>query len=489
MPPSTQTGFPSKGCHNCRRRRLRCDKSYPACHKCSNSGEECLGYGAVLRWANAPAIRGKLAGYAPFTAPAPGTLSGPVQPTKEKIELPEEHEGTRGWEQTPLTPSAFLTDPLLNHLNRASRHYVHHFNTSVCRDLVSIDQNSRNPFRIMIPLISRFPYLEALVIATSAMHLATMHRYQGRSAHTELVDALAAKDKAIRSLRAAISHSTPASQAMVLVAIVFFINLDLIDSGKGGWKAHITAAGSLIASLQHNDLDASLVPLADAIAADCLTYRILGSTVNGGEAMPDADISVLTRMQAHSYHCCPPAILQIILSASQLGPEDSEQAMALLCRARALDVRDWVNSIRGLSAQDDLQVRVGIASAHRATACLYACLVVPAVGGHVPAEMQPDGLVLEILEHLATVPVDHALLKGTVWPTFMAGAQTDDVVWRGWCLDRLRAVWTKNPWICPWGYIRTATEMLEKIWDGRAALDGRNWLQQLKGSKDNCLIV
>ncbi|EHK50284.1 uncharacterized protein TrAtP1_007354 [Trichoderma atroviride] len=43
----------SKPCHNCRRRRLRCDRSWPTCHKCAVSGQECLGYGKVFIWAEA----------------------------------------------------------------------------------------------------------------------------------------------------------------------------------------------------------------------------------------------------------------------------------------------------------------------------------------------------------------------------------------------------------------------------------------------------
>lgn len=43
----------SKPCHNCRRRRLRCDRSWPTCHKCAVSGQECLGYGRVFVWTQA----------------------------------------------------------------------------------------------------------------------------------------------------------------------------------------------------------------------------------------------------------------------------------------------------------------------------------------------------------------------------------------------------------------------------------------------------
>ncbi|KAK4460434.1 acriflavine sensitivity control protein acr-2 [Cladorrhinum samala] len=98
--PKASSPFPpaqSKACHNCRRRRLRCDRSYPTCHKCSINGEECLGYGKVLRWANAPAVRGKLA-------------------CKSSI-----HN-----ESQVATIQHSLIDPLLNRLDQKSRGYMHH---------------------------------------------------------------------------------------------------------------------------------------------------------------------------------------------------------------------------------------------------------------------------------------------------------------------------------------------------------------------------
>lgn len=50
----------SKPCHNCRRRRLRCDRSWPTCHKCAVSGQECLGYGKVFVWTQAIDAQGNL---------------------------------------------------------------------------------------------------------------------------------------------------------------------------------------------------------------------------------------------------------------------------------------------------------------------------------------------------------------------------------------------------------------------------------------------
>lgn len=65
MPPAaakSQKDTSSKPCHNCRRRRLRCDRTHPYCSKCESRGTECLGYGQLFLWTGAVATRGKLAG-------------------------------------------------------------------------------------------------------------------------------------------------------------------------------------------------------------------------------------------------------------------------------------------------------------------------------------------------------------------------------------------------------------------------------------------
>ncbi|KAK1751528.1 fungal-specific transcription factor domain-containing protein [Echria macrotheca] len=479
-------------CHNCRRRRLRCDRSFPACLKCSVNGEACLGYGQILRWADAPALRGRLAG----KHRASEIRTGPTG----HVNSPDDTEVRRADDEVAeLGVIASLLDPMVNNLDRKSRYYVHHFATTVCRDLVSIDQDNHNPFRIMIPLITHYQYLEAIVIATSAMHLATLHRFRAPDVPTtgrELVDALAAKGRAIRLLHDAVEGTTTtmANRAPLLAAVVFFVNLDLIDSGKGGWKAHMKAARSLIAaiyrssSIQNQQVDATLAPLADAITADCLTYHILASTIStvpGPSAMDkDVDVlAVLERAQAYSYHGCPPVVMRSILRASHPTTADPGQ---LLDTVRSVDVHAWVQSITGLPAHDDTTARIELASAHRAAACLYILL---SSDQSVDKRDDIDNMVLQILQHLEKIPGDHVLLKGTVWPTFMAGAQTDDPYWRAWCFERLRAVWTRNPWVCPWGYVLTATEMMERIWTARDKGEGTNWLRGLKDSKEDLLIV
>ena len=82
----------SKACHNCRRRRLRCDRSYPGCGKCASRGIECLGYGQFFQWTGSVASRGKLAGES-SAASLYGTQAiseGNVNETLLPVDAPEE---------------------------------------------------------------------------------------------------------------------------------------------------------------------------------------------------------------------------------------------------------------------------------------------------------------------------------------------------------------------------------------------------------------
>lgn len=62
MPPGrVPITHPTIACHNCRRKRRRCDRSVPSCLKCSENRETCDGYSKQLTWIGVPAVKGDLA--------------------------------------------------------------------------------------------------------------------------------------------------------------------------------------------------------------------------------------------------------------------------------------------------------------------------------------------------------------------------------------------------------------------------------------------
>lgn len=153
----------NKPCHNCRRRRLRCDRSWPTCNKCTITGQECLGYGKVYVWTEGIDAHGKVksspgvrrtaqgenhgvAGHPSLVLhsgppPAPPADMGAVLDRQFAIStgksardgttiampsLPPGHD-----QQQPRSHGAYLapsqlTDPIFQDLDRNSRSYLAH---------------------------------------------------------------------------------------------------------------------------------------------------------------------------------------------------------------------------------------------------------------------------------------------------------------------------------------------------------------------------
>lgn len=138
---------PTKPCHNCRRRRLRCDRSYPSCHKCSTTGQECLGYGKLYKWADGAPGLSRRSGKTSKTAPAspactsdegPSRATTPPGPFIEQAAPSYQQDmqlilagASTAQMARPPTPWA-LVDPVFQDVELPYRHYL-----SYCEPLSS----------------------------------------------------------------------------------------------------------------------------------------------------------------------------------------------------------------------------------------------------------------------------------------------------------------------------------------------------------------
>ncbi|KAM3515660.1 hypothetical protein MY11210_000638 [Beauveria gryllotalpidicola] len=334
----------NKPCHNCRRRRLRCDRSWPTCNKCTITGQECLGYGKVYVWTEGIDSQGKVkpspgvrraahgenhgvaghpslvlhSGPPPLPPAAIGTVSDrqhPVGTSKSPLNpidtamptLPQcSAQQKIGGHATYLVPSQ-LTDPVFQDLDPTSRIYLAHFANRVCQDLVARDGPRTNPFRELIPLTRRHPLLLNIIIATSALHWANSlspktslsagisnpggYLAQLRSkhlvSHNAVVHALTAKQNAFYHLNRVLQTLDPAGSEVTLAAMHFFVKFDLIDlergEDRGSWQKHLKGASNVLALLTAaKPRDATNLKLRDCVVADCFIYHILGSTLASG---------------------------------------------------------------------------------------------------------------------------------------------------------------------------------------------------------------
>lgn len=292
-----------KACHNCRRRRLKCDRDVPACRKCALTGQDCLGYGKLFVWNEGVASRGKMMGKT-YPVPARDTDSVntrsliPAQVHYSEVFLPL---------QQPLL------DPLYQGLDDTSRGYLSHcmlptiteYNrpltancavaSTVSSDMVIANISDVNPFRSLIPFCRDHPILLHIILANSALHISCLHRRRldgpeehmpglatGELSTTDaadrasraMVDALSAKHKALILLRHALEDMSHIDVDMVAAVVHLFIIFELISPGEDEWKAHVEGALRLISYLHTLEIrHASPAALVrDCVTSDCLTY-------------------------------------------------------------------------------------------------------------------------------------------------------------------------------------------------------------------------
>lgn len=406
-----------------------------------------------------------------------------------------------------------LVDPLYQDLGNSHRYYLAYFTNRVCKDLVSHDVPSENPFRSLLTLTKAHPLLQYIIVAASAAHMSNLMRAplpslkenrmiafsRTNASQKALQDALVAKNKALILMHEALQDIEATGGDVALAAALFFINVELIESGKHGWRAHLEGAGRIMSLLQPSASSDNV--LRDYMLSDCFIYFILGSafmpikfqTKSYFEASQIP--AILDRAAANSYLCCPPAILQILHGASELSnmqddaisPAEIEAVgLALLHQARSFDIAAWANDARIVSYLHGIPIegRIHAGSAHSLAACLYILRAVPAVGAAVGPEFAQD-LSQEIYEHLTSVPDDDPNFKATTWPTFIFGAEARDETRRQWVMDRLQRLVVN----CPWGFLYTAMETLPVIWGLDEETAARGWIQTLKDPDMNFLLV
>lgn len=129
---------------------------------------------------------------------------------------------------------------------------------------MSYDLPEDNPFRALIPLTRAQPLLQHLLVSASAAHMSVLVRVPLLDsentvkatipsnldvAKVALQDSMVAKQKALQLMNHAVQNIESIGADVVLAAALFFVNLELIESGKHGWRAHLEGAGRIMSML------------------------------------------------------------------------------------------------------------------------------------------------------------------------------------------------------------------------------------------------
>jgi hypothetical protein len=124
LPLSQAMGARPGSCHNCRRGRLKCDRSIPQCLKCTSRGQSCLGYGVLLRWEKGMASRGKLVGVTSdsMSKIQNGDTTATIKAPRARVLSTRLPPLTSSESSSPRS----LTDPLVQDLDWTSRRYLNY---------------------------------------------------------------------------------------------------------------------------------------------------------------------------------------------------------------------------------------------------------------------------------------------------------------------------------------------------------------------------
>jgi hypothetical protein len=530
---STVLNLPTKACHNCRKRRWKCDRSLPVCHKCWSSGAECLGYGKLYVWNHGVASRGKMMGksYEERKAIEEAKPQTPAITWESDVAQDQRQAGEA---ESAMVLHRPLDDPLVNDLDRHSRYYLYHFATRLCDDMVVYDMPGQNPFRDLIPATSAHPLLLHIIIANSAFHIFNMsHKPIGQSAYqreqipslvayhqavsgyggplqSSYRDALTAKTQALSLLAQSVASVDASNIDLVLVTILLFVNYTLVESGQDKWKVHIDGAMHLIKLLGEPPyLQQPMSRLRLTILSDVLVFYVLGTTLSfstTSKFIPDSmELEPILRYaETNNYLSCPGPLLRIMLESFELPdsqppspgtPQEGiqDQVAVLLQRALDFDPIAWSHSFEPASPLDDLQQRVRIAFAHRSAVCIYLARVLPCTNPLLDptsgsALVSLTALADDVVYHISLIRPGDAVFKCICWPLFLAGAESENPAQREWIMNTIDTMYHEMYW----GYLHAVKRVLETIWlckDKAAAGADNCWVDEVKDLGMDILIA
>lgn len=126
-----------------------------------------------------------------------------------------------------------------------------------------------------------------------------------------------------------------------------------------------------------------------------------------------------------------------------------------------------------------------VASVHKYAAYLYINRVFAPLTNWI-SDAERNNCVAHIINHLSGLKPEDAVFKSTCWPVFIAGAESELPEHRAWVLQWLAEMWK----VLPWGYIRSANEVLPMIWRTKdAGQESGSWIHQLRGLGVDFLIA
>ncbi|KAE8138993.1 fungal-specific transcription factor domain-containing protein [Aspergillus pseudotamarii] len=483
--------YAAESCWTCRRRRRRCDRLLPACHKCDIMQDECLGYAKErpLRWTNSVASRGKWMGK---SVPSVGS---------------------------PMSIGRLLIDPGLQDLTRPMREYIAYFERNCSPECVIYDLGPNNPFKEFMTLIPSSRGLCHIMVSVAALHQAQrelsnsrligneqspgeLDTAEGARESSRFHEYLYHKQQALYLLRTRYLEA-PYQDSYGVIALVFlFIWLACLESGRNTWAYHLKGLKELMQAqllsmdlAQSTSLTAAFSRFYEYFETSYAIFEILGSTLVKSKqqykplftSIPMIDI--LKRSESLTWTGCPADLLYILslVNSACSGPiaPDPNVIAHLFSQTETFSPQRWAFATPNGSQPT---VRYHVACIYKAAALIYISQVFPHISQQ-PYSVEshlPDSLD-SIIAHFTAVGPGDSHFKGLLWPAFMIGAEARTEHQRSAIMEVLDHLW--KFWRAQ--NVRYALEVLQRIWERQTTTEGASqpWIEYLYEQGENWIFV
>ncbi|KAI1332815.1 fungal-specific transcription factor domain-containing protein [Xylariaceae sp. FL0255] len=237
----------TQGCWTCKKRKIGCDRGFPACNNCLRTGRECLGYSIRLAWPDQP--DGRRRGSQIPDQVIHHSESRPLHYGKQFLNMTYtdlKRAGTRpiAFNQLILhdrevRPSRAIS--LLPDIHERESHLMNYYNDTLSQMISTINVN--NGFREdLIPMAMSTLGKASHGLRNAIYAVAAFHRWGPEHA-------LPYKTEAIRSLSSSLSTESRGTTEIQLATSMMLCVYNVFDETEGNWSLHLYGAQKILAQL------------------------------------------------------------------------------------------------------------------------------------------------------------------------------------------------------------------------------------------------
>ncbi|KAI5461518.1 hypothetical protein BGZ63DRAFT_414236 [Mariannaea sp. PMI_226] len=274
-----------KGCYECSRRRIDCDREEPSCQKCRAKNIKCSGLGIRYRFNQGVASRGKLSGkMLPILHDE--AQDSPLSKTKDVTSTTDKPEKADQQDNLLVSASqdAFSSSDIigksdasfiavgLDHIDPSTRFFLQYFSDNIAQVTAVINLGFNGYRDLVLPQAETDPLVRKALVVVAEQHLFLQCGYPDLERSRSYESLI--RDLIVRS------NECPPHQDVSAMTALLLLHLREMISGSDGFK-HIYGSLRSILNVTGHSLDNLSSPVGEFVKIQILRLCLFGETLLG----------------------------------------------------------------------------------------------------------------------------------------------------------------------------------------------------------------